>query len=300
MRKFPTNNFYRISLVFIFSTVLFSSKAFSNPFLKETPEQTISALDEAVQKPSKKADTTKAIADLLHDEATPIKIKERAAWALGQLNATDQIPVLLKAAKHKGLLVRSAGLEALLHLRTAKALPTFIDIAKNDPVFSMRQRACIALGLLGFDKAIDPLVKLSSDPKEEIRGAALIAMAAHHSKRNDFREVVKEMKSDPSAYVQNRAEKASQIIGRKNKAVQSQLKDPDQDIRLFAALYFEANGVKTDLQSIQAALDGEPNDEVKFQLEKSIKAIKKRSAQKAKAAPKKKAPKPTTATQTTK
>ena len=135
--------------------------------------------------------------------------------------------------------------------------------------------------LLPSEKAIQPIVDLSLDTKEEIRGTSVLAMSGHHSKKNNFIEAVKEMKADSSTYVQERAQKVMEIIEGKNKKIQEQLKHADQDIRLFAALYFESHGVKSDLTAIQEAENSDPSDEVKYQLGKAIKAIKKRAAQKA-------------------
>jgi HEAT repeat protein len=261
----------------------------SIPFDTGTTEEITRAIDTVVAKKIKDTKTLSALARAVQKEETNIKVRERAAWALGQLEDRKHIDILVKAARHKGLLIRSAALNSLLHMRSRSGLPVYIEIAENDPVLSLRQRAVVALGLLRWEKTITPLVKLSSDPKEEIRGISTLAMAATHSSANDFSEALGEMKVDPSLYVQERAHKALDVIQRKNTLVREHLESTDADIRLFAALYFHFHGTSADSTALKASMDGEPNDEVRYEMGKAIAAIKQRAAEKARKAAAKKA-----------
>ena len=245
----------------------------------EDPNAAIIRIESMVQKKKASAAAVQDLTDALRDPVANIRVKERAAWALGELDAKSAAPALQEAAKHKGLLVRSAALNALSRLRVASALPTFVSIAESDPILSLRQNATLALGLLQTEKAINPLVKLSEDPAPEIQGASALAMAATHSKKNDFSEILKEMTASPNEYVQERARAGLDAAQQKNTAVLQQLASGDADIRLFAALYFRQHGTSKELQKLNDFWNGEADEETRRQLEMSIKAIKKRAAQ---------------------
>jgi HEAT repeat protein len=151
------------------------------------------------------------------------------------------------------------------------------------------------LGLLQTEKAIQPLVKLSSDPAPEVRAAATFGMAALQSKKNDFSQALGEMAADQSNFVQDRAKQGLDIVHRKNAAVMKHLGSDDSDERLFAALYFQNHGTHKDLAALKTKWEGESDEDVKLELEAAMKAIKKRAAG---TAPAKK--KPTTPTKKTK
>ncbi len=243
------------------------------------PEEAVAKIDAMVEKRKISGTQKKDLIDALKDPAANIRVKERSAWALGELEVKSAAPALLEASKHKGLLVRSAAINALSRLKEPSALPRFIDVANNDPILSLRQNATLALGLLQTEKAINPLVKLSEDPTPEIQGAAALAMAATHSKQNNFSEVLKEMTASDNEYVRERAKAGLDVAQRKSAAVMQQLASSDADIRLFAGVYFKQFGTSKELKDIQKAYNGEADDDVRAQLSKSISAIKKRAAQ---------------------
>lgn len=219
---------------------------------------------------------TGRLARRLKDETVPPLIRERMAWALGQLNARGRVETLTEAAESKNLFVRSAALGALLHMRARTALAVYIRIAKTDPVLHMRQKATIALGLLRWDKAIKPLVDLSSDPAVEIRGAAALGMAATHSQKNSFKELLAtDMIHDPSPYVSSRVKLALDVVNRNRTNVRTHFKYPDPDIRLFAALFFHYHGRETDLGFLREQVKKDSDEEVKFELGRAIAKIKK-------------------------
>lgn len=236
----------------------------------------MAAIEEVVQNNTKDRATIESLQKILKNSESPIRLQEHAAWALGQLDQRDSVNLLVNAAKHKSLLVRSAGLNALMRMRAQTGLPVYIEIAKNDPILILRQRATLALGLLRWEKTIDTLVELSSSDREEVRGAAVLAMGATHSKKNDFSEIISEMQKDESAYVQKRALRALRIIERKNATIQTHLEDSDPDIRLMAALYFHHFGNKSDLTAIKNQLEKEQDGDVSYELNLGLIGIQKR------------------------
>jgi HEAT repeat protein len=171
-----------------------------------------------------------------------------------------------------------------MRFRNKSTLPIFADIAENDSILRLRQRATLALGLLQSDKAISHLVKLSSDKLPEIRGAAALGMAATQSKKNDFSEIMKEMMAESDPYVKIRAEAGWNAIKKKTVVLREQLKSQDSDLRQFAALYFRNQGQSADLNVLKDAWNSEADEDVRFELSAAIESTKKRVAQAKKAA----------------
>lgn len=250
--------------------------ALTGPLAGKSEEEAVAAIDLAVAKERKSAALGRALIKALGDETAGIRIRERAAWALGELGVTTAAPALIKAADHKGLLIRSAALTSLSRLRAPSSIPVFVKIAETDPILPLRQRAIVALGAFRSEKAIEPLVQLSSDPSPELRGAAALAMAATHSKKNDFSAVLKEMAADESPYVRERAERGLEIVRGKSAAVVNQLKSGDSDVRFTAAVYFESSGGRRELDALKDAWQTEPDEDVRHQLARAIIATKKR------------------------
>jgi HEAT repeat protein len=134
----------------------------------------------------------------------------------------------------------------------------------------------IALGAFRSEKAIQSLVQLSSDQSPELRGAAALAMAATHSKKNDFSEVLKEMTEDENPYVRERAARGLEIVQAKTPDVLLQLKSGDSDVRFTAALYFEGRGGGKELSALKDAWNTEADEDVRDQLSRSIITTKRR------------------------
>ncbi|MCG3204215.1 MAG: hypothetical protein KCHDKBKB_00925 [Elusimicrobia bacterium] len=278
--------------------LLLSFSSVQSSLVSDSPDEAVQKIEVIVQKKKAKPQEIKDLIAALQHTDTSIRVKERAAWALGELEAKSAVSALIEATQHKGLLVRSAAVHALIHLRSQAALPSLVRIAESDPILSMRQDATLALGLLQTEKAIPPLVKLSEDPNPEIRGASVLAMASLHSKKNNFSQIFEEMSADASPYVQERVKRGWDVAKRSNGKVMAHLEATDVDVRLFAALYFQRHGGSKDLKSLETFKNSEADEETRDQLKKSITAIKKRSAAKAieqKAAPPK--PKPTAPTE---
>jgi HEAT repeat protein len=250
--------------------------AAANPFAGKSDDEIAALIDQTVQKGKAPDSFGNALAGVLSDPNAGIRARERAAWAIGELNYKPGIPALEKGAQHKGLLIRSASINSLARMRPASALPTLANAAANDPILQIRQHATIALGLLRSDKAIDPLVKLSQDPLPEIRGASALAMAMLQSKKNDFREVLKEMEGDDNPYVKERAERGMEIAGGKTAAVMSALKTGDADVRLAAAAHLEHVAGSKEIFDLEDAWNGEADEDVRTQLQRTIVATKER------------------------
>jgi len=237
----------------------------------------LNLIEEAVKTKTANAAFLKSLESHLNNPKSSIRLKEYSAWAIGELNHRDGVKSLVKAANHKGLLVRAAGLEALMHMRARTGLKTYIHIANNDPTLILRQRATIALGLLRWEKTINALVTLSEDPKKEIRGAAALSMGATQSEKNSFIEILEEIRSeDKSPYVQLRALRALRVAQRKNSTVRTHLDSPDPDIRLMAALYFHYHGTKHDIQALKNRLPNESDPEAQYEIEQALLGIEKR------------------------
>jgi HEAT repeat protein len=242
-----------------------------------TPEETLNFIESVVQSKTKDKTVIASMTALLDDPNAPVNVRERAAWAIGQLRLSSEVNKLVTAAHDKGLLVRSAALNALIRLRARSGYPVYLDIAQSDPILSLRQRAVLAIGLLRWDKAVNDLAKLSSDERAEVRAAAALAMAATQSKRNDFTQILKEMKQDADAFVQGRAQIALDIAQSKFASVQKYLQSEDADVRLYAAFFFHYAGRRADLAALKEAFNGEANDDVRDELDAAIQAINKRT-----------------------
>jgi HEAT repeat protein len=253
----------------------------------EATDQTLAQIEAAVKAGKASPQAIHEWITLLNNSATPISVKERAAWGLGFVGGKDKgtVPALLTASEHKGLLVRSAAVNSLIRLRAPAALPTLTQVAKQDPILSVRRNATLGLGLLGSDKAIPALVELATDATPDVKGAAALAMSALQSKKNDFTQAIESIASDDNPYVQERTKDGLLMARRKNADVRNLLSSPDQDIRLFAALYFLRNGRKADQAAVVAAYNGESDDDVRKLLADANIAIKKRTGAKKSTAP---------------
>ena len=257
----------------------FCPSLIASPLQEGTLKEKLDHIDFLVQQksPTNKKTISNLTKTLSHPN-TPVLLKERIAWAFGELNLRSQVKALSDAAAHPSLLVRSAALDSLMRFRARTAFPHYVEISSNDPALILRQKATVAMGLLRWEKTIPHLVKLSDDPKEEIRGAAVLSMAATHSNKNSFKEILTDMSKDPSPYVQERVRKGMDIVNRKNKTVRTHFQSKDGDIRLFAALYLHYYGRKGDLASLKNSFKKEGNPHIKFEINQALKGIRKRVA----------------------
>lgn len=246
-------------------------------------DRAIQGIESAVANKTKDKKTINGLIQAVTDETADVRIRERAAWALGLLRVKTAETPLITAAAHKSLLIRSAALNSLIQLRSKAALPIFMESAERDAILSLRQRATIALGLLRAEKSIPVLVTLSEDPREEIRGAAALAFGAVHSAKNSAIDLLKEMKGDSSSYVQERAGRALEAIQGTPDQLSDQLASVDSDIRLFAALHYGLKGKSSDLAVLKPLADSDAEADVRQELASSIHLIQKRIAAQARA-----------------
>lgn len=253
-----------------------ASAQLTGPFAGKSEDDVVSLIDSTVASGKATAAFDNAMIKALGDDHVGIRVRERAAWALGELKVKSAVPALLKGAEHKGLLIRSAAVTALERLRPPSAVPVLLKIAQSDPILPLRQRTIVALGAFRSEKTIQPLVQLSSDPAPELRGASALAMSALQSKKNDFSQALKEMTADENAYVKERAERALEIAKGKTADVLNQLKSGDADIRFTAALYFEQKGRAIELGALKDAWNTESDDDVRDELQRAILTTKHR------------------------
>lgn len=251
---------------------------------EDDAQNTLSYIEEAVAQKKTDKTTIERLKKELADDTGDVRVRERAAWALGKLGATSAVQTLLQAAQNKGLLVRSAAINALVELRSSAALPILLETSKSDPILVVRQRSALALGLIRSEKAIPTLVDLSSDPREEIRGATALALGAMHSQKNDATQILKEMTQDTSPYVQDRAQHALDGIKKPVDQLRTHLSSSDPDVRLFAAVHFGKRGRSSDVKFLKEAAGGDADEDVRKEINLAIKAIQKRAAAAKKAA----------------
>jgi hypothetical protein len=132
-----------------------------------------------------------------------INLRLYLSSALGQFNAPDGLPTLIKAAStqrdDKELVVRRAALDAigilLVNVKAATAekspnpaaslgpaaadLRQVLSNAARDPEPVIRLRAAYVLGIIGGDGASERLVKLLDDPSPDVSYNAATALARH-------------------------------------------------------------------------------------------------------------------------
>lgn len=256
--------------------------------LADSPEETVAQIESLVKNHSTDKSAISSMVVQLNDPAAPIHVRERAAWAIGQLNLKHETGKLIQAAGHKSLLIRGAALGALIHLRAKEAFAIILQSAQSDSILSLRQQSTLGLGLLGLDQGVKPLAALSSDTRIEVRASAALAMAMLQSKRNDFSGILQEMTTDADPAVQERAKIGLDLAQKKNGEILAHLKSEDVDVRLASAHYFLTSGSKTDLADVKEAFNQEANEEVRQELENAVKVIEKKAKKNQKIQPKKK------------
>jgi HEAT repeat protein len=264
-----------LAILLTFSTA--TLRAVDNPFKTGSNDEIIATIDQMVKNKSRDKSNLAAMTALLNDPDASVGVRERVAWAIGQLDLRSESPKLLVAAKDKGLLVRAAAVNSLIRMRARSAYSVFLDIAKNDPVLSLRQKAVLGIGLLRWEKAAQDLAQLSSDERAEVRASCTLAMAATHSVKSDFSQILKEMKSDMDPFVQERAGTALTLIKGKRDEKMALLESEDSDIRLVTAQHFHYAGNSADLKKIKEAYNSEADENVRLELNDALKAIEKRA-----------------------
>jgi HEAT repeat protein len=86
------------------------------------------------------------------------RARSLACWALGRLGDKEAIPAILRALEDDDLSVRVASAHALGELDDALAVEPLIRSLKLDPSLDVRQMAAWSLGRIGDATALNPLV----------------------------------------------------------------------------------------------------------------------------------------------
>jgi len=98
----------------------------------------------------------------------------RILGRIGDLRAAEALRTMVQ--ERKEILFQEAAIEALGHLKDAKAIPYLRERLCSGP-FLVRSQAARALGQIGGKEAIEALTQAaSSDPSETVRSAARNAL----------------------------------------------------------------------------------------------------------------------------
>jgi hypothetical protein len=98
--------------------------------------------------------------------------------ALGLLDDAESIPLVEKALEERDPLLRRQAALALALLRRSAAIPKLVEMLKGSSSLFLRSSAVAALGMVGNDKAVEPLVEIYRDKSRqgEERALALAAL----------------------------------------------------------------------------------------------------------------------------
>jgi hypothetical protein len=99
------------------------------------------------------------------------KMRGSAALALGNLQAREAVPALIRNLRVKNDLDRSAAVIALRKIEDASAAPALLEIALRDESWNLRTSAIDALATLDDPRGVQLLARLAVDPKSVFVGA---------------------------------------------------------------------------------------------------------------------------------
>jgi HEAT repeat protein len=103
-------------------------------------------------------------------------VREKAAWALGEIKGASAVGPLIWSLKDENLNVREAAAWALGEIRDDSAIKPLIQALKDDKDWYVRQAAAWALGWIGDTRAVGPLIKALDDRDKDVREAAKEAL----------------------------------------------------------------------------------------------------------------------------
>ena len=103
-----------------------------------------------------------------------VPVRRAIIGALGRLGDARALPLLLRALRDKNDWVQKDAVEGLSRLG-APALDSLVS-ALQDPDYRVRLGAVTALGKLGDEKAVAPLLALFEDPNDYVREAVVDAL----------------------------------------------------------------------------------------------------------------------------
>lgn len=109
----------------------------------------------------------------------------RAAWLLGRLGEPSALAPLLGALEDPEAALRGGAAYALGSLANPGAIPALARALRHDSDGQVRADAAWALGLMGEDEVIDPLLEALGDAAElpEVRGQAAESLTGPGSAR---------------------------------------------------------------------------------------------------------------------
>lgn len=112
-----------------------------------------------VNKLKEKRDVEGLIKALRHKD---VLIRRKAAKALGDLKASDAIEALIAALKDKDVEVRVEAIRALGRIKDNRAINPLLEVLRGDESLDVKVEAAKALKEIGYTKATDLLVELVS------------------------------------------------------------------------------------------------------------------------------------------
>jgi HEAT repeat protein len=114
-----------------------------------------------------------ALATTLGDDHP--EVRDRAAWALGELEEPSAVPALARALGDQDATVRRKAAWALGEIEDPSAVPALLDTL-NDVDEQLRSKAAWALGEVEDARAVPGLVAALKDPHWEVRKMAAWAL----------------------------------------------------------------------------------------------------------------------------
>lgn len=108
-----------------------------------------------------------------------------AAWLLGRLEELGALAPLLGALVDPDAALRAEAARALGSLASPEASPSLVRALRQDADERTREAAAWALGLIGDDDVIEPLLEALGDTSEvpAVRGQAAESLSSQHNAR---------------------------------------------------------------------------------------------------------------------
>jgi HEAT repeat protein len=120
----------------------------------------------------------------LYQTAEFAPLREKAIGVLALIKADSIIDSLINDLAAKERDVRGSAASALGGIGSEKALEPLISALSSDKESDVRSRAAFALGEIGSEKAVEPLISaLSSDKERDVRGSAASALGGIGSEK---------------------------------------------------------------------------------------------------------------------
>ena len=221
---------------------------------------------------SNRAKVVEALGNCL-DDAHP-EVRDRSAWALGEIEDPAAVPGLTRALRDADAKVRATVAWALGEIEDPSAVSGLIESLKDAEV-TVRQKVVWALGEIESGTAVDALVGVLTDPDAGIRRHAAWALG----EIEDARAVagLTKLLADPDATVRKQAAWALGEIedGSAVVPLTQALKDADWQVRKTVAW---ALGEIEDPSAIDAlrAAEQDTNSEVRRAVSQALRELRDR------------------------